>query len=112
MTGPHDARSQPSYSWPIFILLAIAGLIYVKWFPYYHRAFTAEATHSMGKSILMGGGASPAAPSFAAALDSRRSYVPARKVRAPVLWSFAQRPSAFQADFWLTPAYFSWTQWS
>jgi len=74
MANPHDARSQPSYGWPIFILLAIAGLIYVKWFPYYHRAFTAEATHSIGKSILMGGKSSPPAPSFTAALDYAWAY--------------------------------------
>ncbi len=70
----HPARSQSSYGWPIFILLAIAGLIYVKWFPYYHRAFTAEATHSIGKSILTGGKASPPAPSGAAALDYAWAY--------------------------------------
>ena len=70
----HPARSQSSYGWPIFILLAIAGLIYVKWFPYYHRAFTAEATHSIGKSILTGGKASPPAPSVAAALDYAWAY--------------------------------------
>ncbi|MBV8348980.1 MAG: permease, partial [Mycolicibacterium sp.] len=74
MTSRHDAQSRPSYGWPVFILLAIAGLIYVKWFPYYHRAFTAEATHSIGKSILMGGEASPPQPSFAAALDYAWAY--------------------------------------
>src|SRR5271167_4711116 len=74
MANPHDARSQPSYGWPIFILLAIAGLFYVKWFPYYHRAFTAEATHSIGKSILMGRAASPPAPSLRAALDYAWAY--------------------------------------
>ncbi len=74
MTSPHDAKSQTSYGWPIFILLEIAGLIYVKWFPYYHRAFTAEATHSIGKSILTDGKASPPAPSFTAALDYAWAY--------------------------------------
>ena len=67
-------RSESSYGWPNFILLAIAGLIYVKWFPYYHRAFTAEATHSIGKSILTGGKASPPAPSVTAALDYAWAY--------------------------------------
>lgn len=70
----HPARSQSSYGWAIFILLAIAGLIYVKWFPYYHRAFTAEAAHSIGKSILTAGKASPPAPSVAAALDYAWAY--------------------------------------
>jgi hypothetical protein len=69
MTSASEPQSRPWYGWPIFILVAIAGLFYVKWFPYYHRAFTAEATHSIGKSILMGRAASPPAPSLAAALD-------------------------------------------
>jgi uncharacterized membrane protein YraQ (UPF0718 family) len=71
---PIDTRSQRSYGWVVFVLLAIAGLIYVKWFPYYHRAFTAEATRSIGKSILMGAKASPPAPSFSAALNYAWAY--------------------------------------
>ncbi|HKT98066.1 MAG TPA: permease [Paraburkholderia sp.] len=77
MTSARDAQppqSPPSWGWPLFILLAVAGLFYVKWFPYYHRAFTAEATHSIGKSILMGGAASAPEPSFAAALDYAWTY--------------------------------------
>ncbi|NLP64031.1 permease [Paraburkholderia sacchari] len=77
MTSARDAhppQSPPSWGWPLFILLAVAGLFYVKWFPYYHRAFTAEATHSIGKSILMGGAASAPEPSFAAAIDYALAY--------------------------------------
>jgi len=77
MTSARDAQppqSPPSWGWPLFILLVVAGLFYVKWFPYYHRAFTAEATHSIGKSILMGGAASAPEPSFAAALDYAWTY--------------------------------------
>ncbi|CAB3779472.1 hypothetical protein LMG28688_00851 [Paraburkholderia caffeinitolerans] len=77
MTSARDAQppqSPPSWGWPLFILLAVAGLFYVKWFPYYHRAFTAEATHSIGKSILMGGAASAPEPSFTAALDYALAY--------------------------------------
>ncbi|MCG5073874.1 permease [Paraburkholderia tagetis] len=77
MTSARNAQphqSPPSWGWPLFILLAVAGLFYVKWFPYYHRAFTAEATHSIGKSILMGGEASAPEPSFAAALDYAWTY--------------------------------------
>jgi uncharacterized membrane protein YraQ (UPF0718 family) len=74
MTSASEPQSRPWYGWPIFILVAIAGLFYVKWFPYYHRAFTAEATHSIGKSILMGRAASPPAPSLAAALDYAWAY--------------------------------------
>ncbi|MFP6558761.1 permease [Paraburkholderia sp. B3] len=74
MTSARDAQPTPSYGWPIFFLLAVAGLFYVKWFPYYHRAFTAEATHSIGKSILMGADASAPAPSVSAALDYAWAY--------------------------------------
>ncbi|WP_233863445.1 permease [Paraburkholderia adhaesiva] len=74
MTTARDAQTTPSYGWPIFILLAVVGLFYVKWFPYYHRAFTAEATHSIGKSILMGTEASPPTPSLSAALDFAWAY--------------------------------------
>jgi uncharacterized protein len=74
MTSARDAQPTPSYGWPIFLLLAVAGLFYVKWFPYYHRAFTAEATHSIGKSILMGADASAPAPSVSAALDYAWAY--------------------------------------
>jgi uncharacterized protein len=69
-----ESKSPPAYSWAIFVLGAIAGLFYVKWFPYYHRAFTAEATHSIGKSILMGRAASPPAPSVSAAFDYAWAY--------------------------------------
>lgn len=74
MTSARPAQSPPSYGWPIFILLAVAGLFYVKWFPYYHRAFTAEETHSIGKSILMGGASTAPDPSFSAALDYAFAY--------------------------------------
>ncbi|WP_321841833.1 permease [Paraburkholderia bannensis] len=67
-------QAQPGYGWAIFVLLAVAGLFYVKWFPYYHRAFTAEATHSIGKSILTGGADSAPAPSVKAALDYALAY--------------------------------------
>lgn len=60
--------------WMLFLLIAVAGLFYVKWFPYYHRAFTAAETHSIGKSILMGTAASPPAPTLQAALDYAWAY--------------------------------------
>jgi uncharacterized protein len=67
-------QTQPASGWLIFLLLAVAGLFYVKWFPYYHRAFTAAETHSIGKSILMGTDASPPAPSLGAALGYAVAY--------------------------------------
>jgi uncharacterized membrane protein YraQ (UPF0718 family) len=74
VTSQSEPQSQRAYGWLIFGLVTIAGLFYVKWFPYYHRAFTAETTHSIGKSILMGRAASPPAPSVTAALDYAWAY--------------------------------------
>lgn len=38
----------------IFIVLAVAGIFYVKWDPYFHKAFAAAAHHSIGASIVSG----------------------------------------------------------
>jgi hypothetical protein len=48
MTSASEQQSRPWYGWAIFILVAIAGLFYVKWFPYYHRAFTAKRRTPLG----------------------------------------------------------------
>ncbi|AGK56791.1 permease [Hyphomicrobium denitrificans 1NES1] len=58
----------------VFLVLATAGLFYVKWLPYYNRAFVAAAEHSIGNSILMGTAASPPAPSWDAALGYALAY--------------------------------------
>ncbi|WP_425501871.1 permease [Saccharibacillus deserti] len=50
----------------LFVLIAAAGLFYVKWWPYYHKAFKAAADHSIGASILAEHGSSA---SWAAAWD-------------------------------------------
>ncbi|MGA7439355.1 MAG: permease, partial [Luteibacter sp.] len=60
--------------WAVFALLVIAGLFYVKWYPYYGRAFDAAANHSIGHSILMGDAASAPAPSWSAAVDYALAY--------------------------------------
>jgi len=57
-----------------FILLAVAGLLYVKWLPYYNRAFVAASHHAIGNSILMGKDAHPPAPSLDAALGYAMAY--------------------------------------
>ncbi|VFU08794.1 permease [Methylocella tundrae] len=62
-------QNNPAMGWITFFLIAAAGLFYVKWLPYYNRAFVAAATHSIGQSILMGKAASPPSPSISAALD-------------------------------------------
>jgi uncharacterized protein len=67
----HAARS---FRWSVFLLLAIAGLFYVKWYPYYGRAMIAASQHAIGHSILMGDAAQAPAPSWNAALGYALAY--------------------------------------
>jgi len=57
----------------VFVLIAGGGLYYVKWSPYYSKAFVAAAKHSIGESILSHGAASPA-PSLQAAWSYTGAY--------------------------------------
>jgi uncharacterized membrane protein YraQ (UPF0718 family) len=57
-----------------FVVVAVVGLFYVKWSPYWHRAFVAADHHSIGQSILMGGAAHAPAPSLDAALAYALAY--------------------------------------
>ncbi len=54
----------------LFLLVACIGLYYVKWSPYYFKAFTAADSHSIGASILND---QPSAP-LAAALTYAKVY--------------------------------------
>ncbi|MGF6710434.1 uncharacterized membrane protein YraQ (UPF0718 family) [Luteibacter sp. W1I16] len=67
-------RKARTVRWSVWLLLAIAGLFYVKWYPYYGRAFVAADQHSIGHSILMGDLASAPAPSWNAAIDYALAY--------------------------------------
>ncbi|MDO7905601.1 permease [Paenibacillus sp. JX-17] len=75
-----DHHSTPRFPWSkkslllafLFIIVAVIGLSYVKWWPYYHKAFTAADKHSIGGSILAG--ASSDGPSWASALDYAAAY--------------------------------------
>jgi len=71
---PVAVRSTRTVRWSVFLLLAVAGLFYVKWFPYYGRAFDAASHHSIGKSILMGDASSAPDPSWSAALGYAVAY--------------------------------------
>ncbi|WP_454691452.1 permease [Achromobacter aloeverae] len=74
-TTPDQRRAAPSaLGIAVFVLLAVAGLFYVKWSPYYQRAFVAAEHHAIGASILMGAEAAPPAPSLSAALDYALAY--------------------------------------
>ncbi|WGK57748.1 permease [Pantoea sp. SS70] len=54
----------------LFLAVVVIGLWYVKWQPYYGKAFTAAETHSIGKSILANASDSP----WRAALDYAMVY--------------------------------------
>jgi uncharacterized membrane protein YraQ (UPF0718 family) len=70
-----EARSlTPAPRWILFAAIAVAGLLYVKWLPYWDRAFVAASTHSIGQSILMGKAAHAPAPSWDAALAYALAY--------------------------------------
>ncbi len=63
----------PVFSWwkpVLFFLVMAAGLWYVKWQPYYLKAFSAAETHSIGKSILAQAETHP----FQAAVDYAALY--------------------------------------
>ncbi len=64
----------PTIGMAIILAVTIGGLLYVKWLPYYHRAFVAFANHSIGRSILMGDAAHAPAPSLRAAFDYALLY--------------------------------------
>ena len=59
MTAPFAARATVSRlsTWSgivLFFALAIVGLFYVKWSPYYAKAFVAAQDHMIGASIVSG----------------------------------------------------------
>jgi uncharacterized protein len=58
----------------LLLLIAIVGLFYVKWMPYYHKAFLAAGNHSIGKSILMGSAAQAPPVSWRSAVDYALAY--------------------------------------
>lgn len=73
MTGQSSSQAVTPIQWwkpALFFLVVIVGLWYVKWQPYYGKAFTAAETHSIGKSILGQAASSP----LQAALDYAMVY--------------------------------------
>ena len=65
------ASTQPNRGWSfwwkpaLFVLVACIGLYYVKWSPYYFKAFVAADNHSIGASILNDQQTSPLAAALA-----------------------------------------------
>ncbi len=58
----------------ILALVAITGFAYVKWVPYYAKAFLAQSQHNIGVSILSGKSASMPPASWSAAVDYALVY--------------------------------------
>ncbi|WP_142502738.1 permease [Klebsiella sp. 2680] len=55
MAGQSSSQVASPFQWwkpALFFLVVIIGLWFVKWQPYYGKAFTAAETHGIGKSIL------------------------------------------------------------
>lgn len=71
MAGQSSSQAAAPFQWwkpALFFLVVIVGLWFVKWQPYYGKAFTAAETHSIGKSILANGDANPLAAAWDYAL--------------------------------------------
>jgi len=73
-----DAKSGFSavQAWSIaaFTVIAVGGLFYAKWEPYYHKAFLAAAKHSIGGSIISGHASAPPPASWHAAVEYALAY--------------------------------------
>ncbi len=63
------------FAWAVtFALVAIIGFAYVKWIPYYAKAFVAYSQHSIGDSIIFGKASAAPPASLSAALDYAMAY--------------------------------------
>jgi uncharacterized protein len=58
----------------LFAIIVLVGVWYVKWNPYYHKAFLAASKHSIGDSIISGKASAPPAPSWTTAWNYTISY--------------------------------------
>ena len=58
----------------VFLAITVAGLYYVKWAPYFHRASVAAAQHTIGVSIISGKAAAPPAAGWQAAWSYTTTY--------------------------------------
>ncbi|HET7658234.1 MAG TPA: permease [Bacillales bacterium] len=58
----------------VFLLAVVAGLFWAKWHPYFYKAFSAAANHSIGSSVITGDSESAPPPSWSAAWDYSLGY--------------------------------------
>jgi uncharacterized membrane protein YraQ (UPF0718 family) len=76
-TASRPLRSPAWLPMLAFTALAVGGLYYVKWHPYYGRAFLAAAHHSLGASIVSGSEAAPPAAGWQAGITYAVAYIKA-----------------------------------
>jgi uncharacterized membrane protein YraQ (UPF0718 family) len=74
MASKYPAARAYTVGTAALVLIALAGLYYVKWNPYFHRAFVAAAQHSIGASIVSGKSPVAPPPSVSAALGYAWAY--------------------------------------
>lgn len=70
----NEKRISPIAGVMILTLVAIVGFAYVKWIPYYAKAFLAQSQHFIGDSIVSGKSASAPPVSWNAAVDYAIAY--------------------------------------
>lgn len=70
----NEKRLFPFAGTMIFALVAIVGFAYVKWMPYYAKAFLAQSHHFIGDSILSGNSVSAPPVSWSSAVDYAIAY--------------------------------------
>jgi uncharacterized membrane protein YraQ (UPF0718 family) len=58
----------------LFAVLAVVGLFFVKWMPYWGKAHLAAHAHAIGASIVSGKSASPPAVGWQSALSYGAAY--------------------------------------
>ena len=58
----------------LLAIIAVAGLFYVKWSPYWARSFAVAASHTLGASIVQGAAEVPPAPGWDSALSYALDY--------------------------------------
>ncbi|GGH84347.1 uncharacterized membrane protein YraQ (UPF0718 family) [Pullulanibacillus pueri] len=72
--SPLKARKSFIVGGVIFIVVALIGLYWAKWNPYFHKAFIAAHDHAIGSSSISGEKVSAPAPSWHAAWDFTVNY--------------------------------------
>jgi uncharacterized membrane protein YraQ (UPF0718 family) len=53
----------------LFVLIAVLGVFYAKWYPYYFKALSAASSHTLGTSFIVGANGHPPAVGFSAAVS-------------------------------------------